>query len=220
MQRFPTTLVILIVAVAGLAAGWFLFYPVESQRYHQVAAVRNERSVIHLVEEIAYAKGRISREELRLDNVDGVSSASYAVADRNGTIAKFREPIQGYDVTFAFDLLVRDGIWDLRTPAVFHGNTDTVYTISIAQTTGAKSGSHRFSFADPHWLATAAGRQYEIHLDKNKPLPSASDLVMLQSHANADPRYQKVVDDFASFGPPRFRKTVAAARQKLLGTRS
>jgi hypothetical protein len=216
MSRFPTTLVVLVIAVAGLIGGWFLFWPVESQRYHQVAAVRDQRSVIHLAETITYAKGPIAREALRLDNDNGKSSASYAIEDRKGTIATFAEPINGYDVTFAFDLLVRDGIWELKTPAVFHGNTDTVYTISIAQRAGAKSGSHTFTFADPHWLATAAGRQYEIHLDRGKPVPSEADLLKMRSTANADPRYQKIVNDFGGFGPPRFKKTVAAARQKLL----
>jgi hypothetical protein len=216
MRRFPTTLVIVAIAVLGLAGGWLLFYPIESQRFHQVAAVRNERSAIHLVETITYAKGPISREELRLDNNNGVSVASYAVADRKGTIARFNEPITGYDVTFAFDLLVRDGIWELQTPRVFHGNTDTVYTVSIEQVAGSRSGSHRFSFADPHWLATAAGNQYEIHLDKHKPVPTEADLLRLRSTSNADPRYEKIVADFSGFGPPRFKKTVAAARAKLL----
>jgi hypothetical protein len=216
MRRFPTTLVVLVVAVVGLIAGWRLFWPVESQRFHAVDAVRRQRSDIHLVETMVHAKGPIAREELRLDNINGVSTASYSVADRRGYVARFREPLQGYDVTFAFDLLVRDGIWDLHTPHPFHGKTDTIYTIAIDQVAGSQHGSHRFSFADPHWLATNAGRQYEIHLDKTKPVPSEADLLKLTSTSTADPRYQKIVDDFASFGPPRFKQTVAAARKKLL----
>jgi nitrogen fixation-related uncharacterized protein len=216
MSRFPTTLVVVVIAVAGLIGGWFLFWPVESQRYHQVDTVRAQRSVIRLSETMTYAKGPIAREELRLDNDNGKSSASYAIEDRKGTIAKFNEPIAGYDVTFAFDLLVRDGIWELQTPSVFHGNTNTVYTISIAQTAGARSGSHAFTFADPHWLATAS--EYALHLDRNKPLPSKDDLLNLRATANPDPRYQKIVNDFSSFGPPRFKKTVAEARRKLLGS--
>lgn len=216
MRRFPTTLVILVIAIVGLAAGAKLFWPVESQRYHAVNAVREQQSVVRLAERVSYAKGPISWEELRLDNDNGKSVAHYRIADRKGYVATFDEPIAGYDVTFAFDLLVRDGIWELHTPKIFHGTTDTVYVVSIYQQAGARSGSHRFSFADPHWLATTAGRQYEIHLDKGKPVPSESDLLGLQSTAVADPRYQKIVDDFRSFGPPRFKKTVAAARAKLL----
>lgn len=216
MRRFPTTLVVLVVAVIGLVAGWKLFWPIESQRFRAVDAVRQQRSDIHLVERISHAKGPMAWEELRLDNRNGVSSASYSVADRKGSVAHFSEPLQGYDVTFAFDLLVRDGIWDLHTPHPFHGNTDDIYTISIDQVAGSQQGSHRFSFADPHYLATTAGRQYEIHLDKNKPVPSQADLLNLSSTSVADPRYQKIVDDFASFGPPHFKQTVATARKKLL----
>jgi hypothetical protein len=218
MRRFPTTLVILVVAIVGLVAGWRVFWPVESQRFQAVDAIRKQRSEVHLVETVVHAKGPIAREELRLDNVDGTSVAAYSVEDRKGYVARFREPLQGYDVTFAFDLLVRDGIWELRTPYPFHGNTDNIYTISVDQVAGARSGAHHFSFADPHYLATTAGRQYEIHLDKNKPVPSESDLLQLSSTSTADSRYQKIVDDFAGFGPPRFKQTVAAARKKLLKT--
>ncbi len=218
MRRFPTTLVVVVVMVAGLIAGWRLFWPSETQRYRAVATVRQQRSLIHLRETVVHAKGPIAREELRLDDVDGRSSASYAVADRKGYVAHFSQPVQGYDVTFAFDLLVRDGIWELQKPRLFHGDTDDVYTVAIEQVAGARSGRHAFSFADPHYLATTAGRQYEIHLDKNKPVPSQADLLGLRATSTADPRYQKIVDDFASFGPPHFKQTVAAARQKLLRT--
>ncbi len=216
MRRFPTTIVIVAVAIVGLVAGWFVFAPIETQRYREVAVVRNQASVIRLDETKTYAKGPIAREELLLTNDNGKSLAFYSIEDRKGTIAKFNEPIDGYDVTFAFDLLVRDGIWDLHTPRVFHGKTDVIYTIAIDQRAGDKHGSHRFNFADPHWLATAAGNEYEIHLDKNKPVPTQDQLLKLQSTSIADSRYQKVVDDFASFGPPRFKKTIAAARAKLL----
>ena len=213
MRRFPTTLVVLVIAVLGLIGGFKLFWPIEHQRYQAVDSVRRQRSQIRFSETITHAKGPIAREEWRLANIDGNSTAYYEAENRAGTrVAKFTEAIAGYDVTYAFEALVRDGIWELQTRPL-RGNTDDVYTISIAQAVGEKSGSHRFVFADPHYLATTAGRQYEIHLDKNKPVP---DLVTLESTSTADARYQKVVDDFASFGPPGFRKTVAAARAKLL----
>ena len=213
MRRFPTTLVILVLAAAGLILGWRIFWPSESQRYQAVSTVRQQRSELHFSEAVAHQTGPIAREEWRLDNVNGNSVAAYSAENRAGTrVARFSEPIKGYDVTFTFEKLVQDGIWELHTRPL-KGNTNDVYTISVAQTAGARSGSHKFSFADPHYLATTAGRQYEIHLDKNKPVP---DLLTLNSTSSADPRYQKVVDDFASFGPPRFKKTVAAAREKLL----
>ncbi len=213
MRRFPTTLLIVIVAIAGLIAGWKIFWPAESQRYQAVNSVRNQRSELHVDEAITHDKGPIAREEWRLDNDNGRSSASYTAENRAGTrIAKFTSPIQGYDVTFAFQKLVQDGLWELQTRPL-RGDTSNIYTVSVAQVDGGRSGTHKFSFADPHYLATTAGRQYEIHLDKNKPVP---DLITLNSTSTADPRYQQVVDDFASFGPPQFKKTVAAAREKLL----
>ena len=212
-MRFPTTLLIVIVAIAALIIGWRIFWPGESQRYHAVNSVRNQRSELHVAEAIAHAKGPIAREEWRLDNVNGTSTATYSAENRSGTrIAKFTAPIQGYDVTFAFQELVQDGLWELQTRPL-HGNTNDVYTISAQQTDGNRSGSHTFTFADPHYLATTAGRQYHIHLDRNKPVP---DLITLNSTSVADPRYQRVVDDFATFGPPQFKKTVASAREKLL----
>jgi hypothetical protein len=213
MRRFPTTLVIVVLAIIGIVGGWRLFSGNESQRYQAVQQVRNQRSELHFGETVTHDKGPIAREEWRLDNVNGKSVASYTALNRAGSrIAKFSEPIEGYDVTFTFEKLVQDGIWELHTRPL-KGNTADVYTITVAQVAGDRSGSHKFVFADPHYLATTAGRQYQIHLDKNKPVP---DLLTLKSTSTADPRYQKMVDDFAAFGPPRFKKTVAAAREKLL----
>ena len=213
MRRFPTTLVIVLVAFAGLIGGFVLFWPSERARFAAVDAVRNQRSQIDVREVVTHAKGPIARETWRLTNFDGKSTAHYEAQNRSGSrVAKFTYPIDGYDVTFAFEALVRDGIWELQTRPL-RGNTDDVYTVSISQTVGDRSGDHTFTFTDPHYLAVAAGRQYTIHLDKNKPVP---DLLTLQSTSTADPRYQQVVNDFASFGSAGFRKTVAAAREKLL----
>jgi hypothetical protein len=213
MRRFPTTVFAIVLAIVGLVVGWKVFYNDETSRYNAVQQVRNQRSELHFGEVVTHDKGPIAREEWRLDNVDGTCSATYTAENRSGTrVAKFTEPIPGYDVTFAFEKLVQDGLWQLQTRPL-KGNTDNVYTISVRQVAGDRSGSHKFTFTDPHYLATTAGRQYQIHLDRNKPVPN---LLTLQSTSSADPRYQKVVDDFASFGPPRFKKTVAAAREKLL----
>jgi len=213
MRRFPTTVFVGFIALLAVVGGWKLYYNSESTRYHAVDTVRYQRSEIHISQVVTHDKGPLAREELRLDNVNGHSTASYSAENRAGTrVAKFSQPIEGYDVTFAFEALVRDGVWELQTRPL-RGNTADVYTISIAQIAGDRSGRHKFTFTDPHYLATTAGRQYEIHLDKHKPVP---DLVTLRSTSTADPRYQQIVDDFGSFGPPRFKKTVAAAREKLL----
>jgi hypothetical protein len=213
MRRFPTTLLIVLIAVAGAIVGWRVFVPLESQRYTAVQQVRQQTTAFHASETVTHLKGPIAREEWRLDNANGVSTASYSAENRAGTrVAKFTAPIRGYDVTFAFEELVRDGVWEL-TNRPYRGNLNDAYTVSVEQRIGARGGSRTFSFTDPHYLATTAGRQYEIHLDPKKPVP---DLLTLQSTSTADPRYQKIVDDFATFGPPGFRQTVAAARKKLL----
>ena len=214
MRRFPTTVFIVILVILASIGAWKLYYDAEAQRYHAVDTVRKQRSEFHLSEVITHEKGPIAREELRLDNVEGKSTASYSAQNRAGTrIAKFSEPIQGYDVTYAFEALVRDGVWQLQSRPMRGKNTNDVYTIAISQVAGDRSGKHTFHFTDPHYLATTAGREYQIHLDKNKPVP---DLLTLKSTSTADVRYQQIVDDFKSFGPPRFKKTVAAAREKLL----
>ena len=45
MRRFPTTLVIVVVMVAGLIAGWRLFWPSETQRYQAVKTVRQHMAL-------------------------------------------------------------------------------------------------------------------------------------------------------------------------------
>ena len=212
MRRFPTSLFVVLVAIVGLVVGVKLFWAAENQRLQAVDSVRYQRSEIRLSEVVTHAKGPIAREQLRMTNIDGKSTVYYEAQNRSGSrVARFTYPINGYDVTFAFDVLVRDGIWELQSKPLRGTNTDNVYVISIAQTAGDRSGSHTFSFTDPHYLANA--REYAIHLDKNKPVP---DLLTLKSTTIAEPRYQKMVDDFATFGPVGFRKTVAAAREKLL----
>jgi hypothetical protein len=213
MRRFPTTLVIILAAIVFVVGAVRLFGHSEHQRYRSVDSVLKQQSKVLITETITHAKGPIAREVWTLSNINGTSTASYEAVNRAGTrVAKFTYPIKGYDVTFAFQQLVADGIWEVRSRPLL-GNANDVYTVTIAQTAGDRSGSHTFTFADPHYLATTAGRQYTIHLDPKKPTP---DLLTLQSTSSADDRYQKIVNDFQSFGPAGFRATVVQARQRLL----
>jgi hypothetical protein len=198
MRRFPVTAFITVLALIFAVSGWQLFAHNEAARFHAVDAVRMSKSYIALELHVAYPSGPIATEDYELIDDDGRSRATYAVGDRKGTIATFDEIIRGYDVTFAFDRLVRDGIWELNTK---HPRTlaDTKYTVTINQTAQGESGRRTFSFTDPH-----------------KPTPSEADLLHLESTAIAEPRYQKIIDDFASFGSPAFHRTVASARAKLL----
>jgi hypothetical protein len=212
MQRFPTTFVILGVAAIAIVSGWFVFAGREHARFAAVDQVRRQRSEIRITYAIDHESGRLAHEEWRFANVDGRQTASYSAVDRNGTRATFDERESGYDVTFLFDKLVADGIWELQTRP-FRGDRPDVHTVRIAQVTGAQSGAHTFAFSDPHYLATSAGREYHIRLDREKPVP---DLLTLDSTSSADPRYQKIVNDVESYGSPRFRETIVKARQRLL----
>jgi hypothetical protein len=215
MRRLPINAFIVILALVFAVTGWQLFARNEADRFHAVDAVRNSESYIRLTLHVAYPMGPIASEDYQLVNDNGKSRASYTVGDRKGTIATFDEVIRGYDVTFAFDKLVSDGIWELNTK---HPRTteDAKYTVTIEQTAQGQSGRRTFSFTDPHYWAVAAGRQYHIRLDPHKPTPSEADLLHLDSTAIAEPRYAKIVADFTSFGSPAFHRTVASARAKLL----
>ncbi len=217
MRPSPTSLFITILALVFVISGWQLYARNETARFHAVDAVRTSNSYFKLMLRVTYPSGPIATEEYRLINDNGKSRASYAVGDRKGTIATFDEIVRGFDVTFAFDKLVADGIWELNTK---HARTlaDTAYTVTIDQTAQNASGRRSFSFTDPHYWAVAAGRQYHIRLDSKAATPSEADLLRLESTAVAEPRYARIVADFRTFGSPAFHRTVASARAKLLGS--
>jgi hypothetical protein len=212
MRRFPVTLLILVAVVVAAVGGWMLFAKSEHDRYVAVDRVTRSRSEFHLSYALVHTSGPIAREVWAMQNLDGRSRASYTAVDRHGTKATFDEQIAGYDVTFLFDKLVQDGIWELETRP-FRGSSQTLHVVDISQVADKSSGSHRFQFSDAHYIAVEAGREYHIHLDPHKPVP---DLVNLQSTSTADPRYAKIAQDFEDFGTPRFKSTVAEARAKLL----
>jgi hypothetical protein len=212
MRRFPVTLLILVAVVVAAVGGWMLFAKSEHDRYVAVDRVTRSRSEFHLSYAVVHTSGPIAREVWAMQNLDGRSTASYTAVDRHGTKATFDEQIAGYDVTFLFDKLVQDGIWELETRP-FRGSSQTLHVVAISQVADKSSGSHRFQFSDAHYIATEAGREYHIHLDPRKPVP---DLVNLQSTSTADPRYEKIAEDFEQFGSARFKATIAQARAKLL----
>ncbi|MBV8354526.1 MAG: hypothetical protein JO101_04340 [Candidatus Eremiobacteraeota bacterium] len=196
----------------GIVLGWRIYWPGESNRYAQTQVVKQSRSEIRMVFGVAHDRGPIARETFTITNIDGRAQVAYEGLNRAGTtIARFKAPLPGFDVATLFGQAVQDGIWELQTKPP-RGDTTTTYTISIYQLTNNQSGSHRFTFTDPHYWATTGGRQYLIKLDKSKPVP---DLVKLNSKSLAEPRYQKLVDDFEKFGTPGYRATLMTARAKL-----
>ena len=217
MRRSPINAFIAVLAIVFAITGWQLYARNETARLHAVDAVRTSNSYITLTLAIVHPSGPLATETYQFVNDNGKSRATYAVGDRKGTVARFAQIIRGYDVTFAFDKLVQDGIWELNSK---HPRTldDARYTVSIEQTAQTQSGRRIFSFSDPTYWAVTAGRQYHIVLDRKKPTPSQADVLQLESTSLAEPRYAKILADFESFGSPAFHRTIAAARAKLLGS--
>jgi hypothetical protein len=205
-------LAIAAIAIAAVVTGWMIYWPIESSRYAATRTVERSKSVIRMTYTLTHQKGPIARESLTFSNVDGKAAVAYEGTNRTGTaIARFKQPLAGFSVATLFGDVVRDGVWELRTTPP-RGDTTTSYTITIYQLTDNQSGERTVTFTDPHYWATTGGRQYHIHLEKDKPIP---DLLTLRSTSFAEPRYGKVVHDFDAFDAPGFRATLRAARAKL-----
>ena len=215
MRRLPINVLITILAVVFVVTGWQLYARQETERFRAVHAVRQSETYFRMTMRVESPSGPIATEQYTLLNDNGKSRATYAVGDRKGTIATFDEVIRGYDVTFAFDKLVQDGIWELDTKRP-RAPRERRYWVTIEQTAQTQSGRRSFSFTDPKYWAVAAGRQYHIVLDPKAKTPTASDLLHLESTSVAETRYAKIVADFEAFGSPAFHRTVASARAKLL----
>jgi hypothetical protein len=214
MRRFPiVTALITVAVIVAAVGGWMLFAKTEHDRYVAVDKVREQHSEYRIQYELQHTDGPIGTETWTFHNVDGRSSVTYVATNRTGLKATFDEYVEGYSVTFLFQKLVLDGIWDLESRP-FRGSAETLHVVAIEQTADTAHGSHRFQFSDANYIANEAGREYEIHLDPKKPLPN---LVNLKSTSTADPRYKKIAGDFAEYGSPTFRRTMAAARAKLGG---
>lgn len=215
--RFPVVPVaIALTIVVAIAVAWRLYAGVESSRSAVARRVLAQRSEIRLSLTIEHVAGNVQREEYRIADIDGVSSAEYRISTRGGTLVRVQAPARktkdyDSDVAFFFGRVVQDGIWELsnRPP---RGDTTKRYTVYVYQLVEGKAGSRRFSFTDPHYWATTGGHQFHLTLDKNKPLP---DLVRMQSTTLIEPRYGKIVADFEEFGSPPFRKAIAAQRARL-----
>jgi len=229
-RHVPFGWFILVLSLATLAWIYFKYIPIEGAKLEQVVALKCP-SDIALRLTIDYDKPPIYQEEYLMNDVDGVSTSSYRIRGYAGKQIKIvAPPSKTYDVSFLFGLVVQDGIWDLMDRAP-RGNTAVHYTlyvrqkalITVADAAGAtktvcRTGDRTITFTDPHYLATTAGRQYQIDLGKGAP-KSPVDLLKMQSTTLADPHYEKIVDDIRAFGPDSFRSKVAAARATILGAR-
>jgi hypothetical protein len=216
----PVPAFIFLALVAALVGGWQMFARTESGRYEAARTVAHSRSEIRLELTMTRRTGPIAEESYRMTDNNGVSAIEYRATSRTGTTVRVDSPARktketGSDVAYLFGQVVQDGIWELNDrPA--RGDTSTTYTLYVWQLVSGQQGQRRITFTDPHYWASTGGHQFHITLDKNKPVP---DLVQLKSTALIEPRYEKLVADFLSFGSPAFRATVAAQRARLAARR-
>jgi len=214
--RNPIPKLVFLTAIVAIGGAYWLFQTTLLPRYAGTRAVLASRSELRLAMTVHHATGPITEESYAMSDIDGLSSSSYRAQSRNGvqiTIAERpRRTIEaGPNVAYFFQQAVADGIWELTTKPP-RGDTSTQYTIDVYQRTGDAHGSRRITFTDPHYWATTGGHQFHLVLSKNKPLP---DLLNVSSTTLIEPRYQKLVDDFRSFGPESFREKIAAAQSRL-----
>lgn len=218
MRRNLVPILIAVFIVAMLIVAWKAHGPLfgqrefESARTGQIDRVANAPSAVYLRLTIRYDNPPIYEEEYRMQDVNGTSTSRYKVTAYNGKVITIIAPAdRTYTVPFFFEKLVQDGIWKVvNLPP--RGDTTKHYTLFVKQQVQHEQGSRTILFTDPHYWATTAGRQFHIHLDKKKPTP---DLLKMQSTALADPRYERLVNDFLQFGHPSFRTRVTAARATI-----
>jgi hypothetical protein len=216
VRRNVVPLLILGLALVGLACAYVLFQKSVLPRYEATRGVLARRTVLKIAMRVVHDTGPIVEEDYAMSDVDGVSESTYRVLGRKGTLITIVERPRatleyGTNVAFFFQEAVGDGVWELRSKPP-RGDTTTHYRISVYQVADGAHGSHAFSFTDPHYWATTGGHQFHILLDKNKPVP---DLLHLTSTVPVDPRYEKLVAAFRAFGPEGFRAKIAAARERL-----
>jgi hypothetical protein len=198
----------IVFVIAGLV---FIRWP-DFQNHQAVHNVLHSRSAFDLSLRMTYDKPPIYSEEYLLRNNNGVSTTQYRIQGYSGKVVTITlPPSKTYEVTFFFQQIEQDGLWELmnKPPAA---NTSVKYRLYVHEIAGDKQGSRTVLFTDPHYWATTAGRQYQIELNKNGPLP---DLTKLKSTQLADPRYQEIVQAFRNFGPPEFRQRVSQAQQLI-----
>ncbi|PZR58885.1 MAG: hypothetical protein DLM50_02845 [Candidatus Meridianibacter frigidus] len=202
---------IVLLSALGLIGAWLIFAKSEGQRYRETVRVAALKSDTRMRMTIMYNVGRVSSEEYRMEDNNGRSISSYRIAGSNGKVYTVQSPPAAtHTVPFFFEKLVQDGIWKVtnRPPL---GDGGKRYTLEVDQTVQGEHGSRTVTFTDPHYLATTAGRQFQIHLDRNKPTP---DLLKMSSSALADKRYLMLVEDFRHFGTPAFLAKVAEVQAK------
>jgi hypothetical protein len=216
VARNPIPPFILVVAIAGAVAAFMFFKSTEAHRYAATRRVLYQKSEIKLGMTVRYDRGPLAEEDYAMNDIDGVSSSSYRGIARSGTRITIAERPRatledGPNVAYFFGEVVQDGIWELPTRPP-RGDAGTHFRIVIYQLTDSQHGTHAFEFTDPHYWATTGGHQFHLKLARDKPLPN---VLQLTSNVSVEPRYEKLVRDFRSFGPESFRTKVGDAQARL-----
>jgi len=203
----------LVVAVALGFWGWRFYAPGELSRWNGVSQIVNAPSSIDLRLTIHYLKEPIYEEVYHVSDINGISHYSYRIRTYGGTLVTvLQPPHETYDVASFFETLEQHGLWRLMNKAP-RKKDDPIYTLHVAQSVSGKSGSRTIVFSDPHFWATTAAREYDIHLNPKQPVP---DLLQIRGTSLLDPRYEAIVKEFSTFGPPLFRRDVRLARSRAL----
>lgn len=200
---------IFIFAVVFIVLGTIFIPWPDFQHKREVTRIGQSASVLDLSLLIKYDKPPVYLEQYTMHNDNGISTAQYKIQGYSGKVVTITlPPDKTYAVTFFFEDVVQDGIWQLMNKPDA-GNTNAHYTLHIHQVADREQGSRTITFTDPHYWAVQAGHQYHIVLSQNSPVP---DLTKLQSTSAADPRYEKIVNAFRAFGTPSFRSKVSQAQ--------
>ncbi len=211
MRRSPVALLIALFSLVMAVFGYFMYWKSEVGRIQAVEKVGKAPSAIYARLTIRYDHPPVYEEEYRMQDVEGVTTYDYRIRSYAGKQITITAPDhRTYDVSFFFGQLQEDGVWKLMDKPP-RGNTAIHYTVYVKQQVDYKQGDRTITFTDPHYWATVAGHQFTIDLSKQSP----SDLLKMKSTQLADPHYQTVVNDFLTFGPPAFRRRIAAARAEL-----
>jgi hypothetical protein len=213
VRRFPVGWLVAIFAIVMVVLGLFLYHGTEVWRSLGVHKTIVAPSEMYAKLTMRYDNPPIFEEEYSMQDIEGISTWSYRIRGYAGKqITITVPPRRTYDVPFFIEQLELYGIWALNDKPP-RGDSSVHYTLYIKRVNDYRQGDRTIVFTDPQYWAKAAGRQYSIHLSKNKPTP---DLLHLQSSSLADPRYLKIVNEFRNFGPSSFREKVAAAHASIL----
>ena len=209
MRRLPPVEIFIVVLTAiFLYVGWRVYgglHPVAGLGHAQKAP-----SQLYARLTIRYAKPPIYEEEYAMQDVEGVSKFQYRIRSYNCKEITITSPAAKiHDVSFFFGGLDQDGIWQMvNLPPLPH--SAAYYAVYVKQLADFQKGERTVTFTDPHYWATHPPQQ-RFSLDLSKQ--AGDDLLRMQSR-KADPRYEKIVDDFRTFGPDEFRRNVAGAQAR------